>query len=220
MLSPSSVDIPVAPPTPDFLMGLRSKQDTESQDVWQCSPSPLIALCMYGLVRSAYHTQPSLLRHLRQPLGKVGGTDLFIHALLMPATNNPRAGEANVLLSPGSFLELGPACRYSAEDQDTFDASSTSICRLPQMNSRSFPSSYSVHTMKNLIRSLHSKQSAVRMAMAHEVAGGFTYRLLALARQDTAFLTAVPAGPLHRLMHDKSAQTVLVPVTTTALNPV
>ena len=27
-----------------------------SQDVWQCSPSPLIAVCMYGLVRSAYYT--------------------------------------------------------------------------------------------------------------------------------------------------------------------
>ena len=70
---------------------------------WQCSSDLVVAVLLFGATRDVTHTHASHARNVIEPLeaywsgargGAVGSVvDVFIHAMMMPAVHNPRAGE-------------------------------------------------------------------------------------------------------------------------------
>ena len=168
-------------------------------------------MCMYGLARAADYTRPTLRRHVRQPLEAIGGTDLFMHVLLQQSITNPRNKEDGVELDPGDFLKHGPACRYTAEDQDSVDTSLKSTFDLFPVGGRFYPARYDFGPpqLVNYFRALYSLQAVARMAMTYEVNRGFRYRVVAAVRPDTAFLNELPVWQLQSLLTSPAARVVV-----------
>lgn len=165
---------------------------------YQCSTSPRVAVCLYGAVRDVIHTRPTHVQNVRDALGKaLGSVDVFIHALLLPELHAPRNGERHVALDPQRVFELGPACRYAAEDQDLVDA--TAIANASLAAERSFDAS----SRLNALRSWYSMAQSAAMVRTYERRRHFKYRYVAAVRSDTAVLT-----PLHPLPPSLTSPTV------------
>lgn len=111
-----------APRWPLLLLLLCSHWVASKRVRWNCSATPRIAVCHYGLFRDLRHTLPSLIANVHTPLrSQLGGVDIFVHALLIPTINHKRSGEVSSALDPAEFFGISPACRYAAEDQDEVD---------------------------------------------------------------------------------------------------
>lgn len=168
----------------------KSEPKTAVLDVggYACSRFPVIAVCVFGLVRNVKLSQPSLYSRVLQPLQEAGETDLFVHTLLLAELNNNRSKELGIQLMPGDFLRIGRACRYTAEDQDTIDETLERSVKVLVHGHKLFDK----NMMKNFLRALYGLQQVANMALAHERKGNFKYRLVCVARADTAFLSGLP----------------------------
>jgi hypothetical protein len=131
-----------------------------------------------------------LYSRVLRPLQAAGETDLFVHTLLLAEINNNRSQEHGIQLIPGDFLRLGRACRYTAEDQDTVDETLERRSDLLAHDHKLFDK----HMMKNFLRALYGLQKVASMALAHERKMNFEYRLVCVARADTAFLSGLTPG--------------------------
>jgi hypothetical protein len=172
-----------------------------------CSPTPTIALCMYGLVRRVQMTQPSLQRNIHEPLSQTGGTDVFLHTFVTHQVTDA-GGQMSMLADSASFL--GTMCAYTAEDQDSADAiiaSALNVTLIHTLARRPKPlgRQYSRATVFNLLRAAYSLHKVASMAKAQELKAGGRYRLVAVVRPDTAVLTALPQRELQRLLHPDPA---------------
>jgi len=131
-----------------------------------------------------------LYSRVLRPLQAAGETDLFVHTLLLAEINNNRSQEHGIQLIPGDFLRLGRACRYTAEDQDTVDETLERRSDLLAHDHKLFDK----QMMKNFLRALYGLQKVASMALAHERKMNFEYRLVCVARADTAFLSGLTPG--------------------------
>ena len=156
-----------------------TRRDPRARELFRCAPSPRVAVLLYGAVRDVEHSRPSFDVNVFAPLEAVwtGGVDAFVHALLSPAITSRRSGErTSTPLRPARFAQLGPACRYSAEDQDLVDVIEANASHLGAVE-------------RNAFRMWYSLRRAASLARAHERSDGFEYEFIATVRSDTAILT-------------------------------
>ena len=173
---------------------------------WQCSSDLVVAVLLFGATRDVTHTHASHARNVIEPLeaywsgargGAVGSVvDVFIHAMMMPAVHNPRAGElGKASFRPETFLALGPACRYQAEDQDNvdlFELPKYGVMDGKQAATRNTSDDSSLlMTRANSYRAFYSLHRAAQMARAHELVRRSRYRFVCAVRSDTAVYTSL-----------------------------
>ena len=173
-----------------------------------CSDKPVIALCLYGLVRAVEMILPTFQTNVHTPLKAAGGTDLFLHTLLLGSISNRRSGEQAARLSPGAFMGFRSACRYTVEDQGAADVAIAQSVRPPKRLTGDYDNS----TLANLLRAAYSLEKVANLAKIHEMEGAFRYRVVVAARPDTAFLTPLPHATISTMLNSSgNANTISVP---------
>ena len=200
-----------------------NKDNEDGSKIGQCSTNPVVAVCVFGLVRNAQKTYPTFEQNVLVPLRQVGGVDVFVHTLLVrPLQNSTGSQEFDIHLPNswervefwrGDVLSTAPACRWIAESQEEVDARHHGQVALPLWNRNQFGGSYSPASKRNLLRAYYSLRRAALMAMARESSQGFRYKIVAAVRIDTAILTPLASLRLLTSLRDGSVHSnrVVVP---------